>query len=146
MIIKLFISFLFITLTLLYLYLLHVFPPLLSFFSFTGCRMVSVFWTLWFCYSISKSLSWSWGLSPVTFRQLASQPTPSHRGQVQCTIWSDRGAIILPYDLPLTYVMSSWALCICHVFGLQMITETRLTSMVTHFMLTVCVDNFCPID
>ena len=39
-----------------------------------------------------------------------------------------------------------WALCICHVFGLQMIFETRRTSMVTHFMSTVRADNFCPID
>ena len=30
------------------------------------------------------------------------------------------------------------ALCICHVFGLQMIFETRRT----HFMLTVHADNF----
>ena len=36
--------------------------------------MVSVFWTLWFCYSISKSLSWSWGPGPVKFRPLASRP------------------------------------------------------------------------
>ena len=39
-----------------------------------------------------------------------------------------------------------WALCICHVFGLQMIFETRRTSMVTHFMSTVRADNFCPIN
>ena len=38
-----------------------------------------------------------------------------------------------------------WALCICHVFGLQMIFETRHTSMVTHFMSAVRADNFCPI-
>ena len=39
-----------------------------------------------------------------------------------------------------------WAVCICHVFGLQMIFETQHTSMVTHFMSTICADNFCPID
>ena len=39
-----------------------------------------------------------------------------------------------------------WALCICHVFGLQMIFETQRTSVVTHFMSTVRADNFCPID
>ena len=33
-----------------------------------------------------------------------------------------------------------WALCICNVFGLQMISETRRTSMVIHFMLT---DSLC---
>ena len=50
----------FITLKLLYLYL-HL--SLLFFFSFIGSQMVSVFWTWWFCYSISKSLSGSSGLS-----------------------------------------------------------------------------------
>ena len=39
-----------------------------------------------------------------------------------------------------------WALCICHVFGLQMIFETRRTSIVTLFMSTVHADNFCPIN
>ena len=39
-----------------------------------------------------------------------------------------------------------WALYICRVFGLQMIFETRRTSMVTHFMSTVRANNFCPID
>ena len=39
-----------------------------------------------------------------------------------------------------------WALCICHVFGLQMISETRRTSVVTHFMSTVHADNFCHIN
>ena len=39
-----------------------------------------------------------------------------------------------------------WALCICHVFGFQIIFETQRTSMVTHFMLTVGADNFCPMD
>ena len=67
------------SLTLLYLYLLQVFLPLLSFFSFTGRRMVSVFGTLWFCYSISKSLPWSWGLGAVRF----SWPRPPHKLQVQ---------------------------------------------------------------
>ena len=38
------------------------------------------------------------------------------------------------------------ALCIRHVFGLQMIFETGCTSMVTNFMSTVCAVNFCPID
>ena len=37
-----------------------------------------------------------------------------------------------------------WALCISHVFGLQMISETQRISMVTHFMSTVHADNFCP--
>ena len=50
----------FITLTLLYLYLLDVFLPLLSFYSFTESWMVSVLWTL----------------GPVRFRQLASRPAP----------------------------------------------------------------------
>ena len=71
---------------LLYLYLLHVFLPLLF---LHWVRMVSVFWTLWFHCSISKSLSSSWGLG-----QLATQPAPSqrtdidhalHRGQVLTT-------------------------------------------------------------
>ena len=39
---------------------------------------------LWFRYSINKSLSGSWGLGPVRFRQHASRPA-SLRGQVQCT-------------------------------------------------------------
>ena len=39
-----------------------------------------------------------------------------------------------------------WALCICHVFGLQMISETQHTSVVTHFMSTVHADNICLID
>ena len=39
-----------------------------------------------------------------------------------------------------------WALSICQVFGLQIISETRHTSMVTHFISTVLADNFCPID
>ena len=33
-----------------------------------------------------------------------------------------------------------WALCICHLFGLQMIFESRRTSVVTHFMSTVRAD------
>ena len=39
-----------------------------------------------------------------------------------------------------------WALSTCYVFGLQMTFETQRTSVVTHFMLTVCADNFCPTD
>ena len=39
-----------------------------------------------------------------------------------------------------------WALCICCVFGLQMISETRRTSVVTHFMSTVRAYNLCPMD
>ena len=39
-----------------------------------------------------------------------------------------------------------WALCICHVFGLQMISEARWTSVVTHFMSIVRADNFYPFD
>ena len=38
------------------------------------------------------------------------------------------------------------ALCICRVFGWQMISEIRRPSVVTHFMSTVSADNFCPID
>ena len=38
------------------------------------------------------------------------------------------------------------ALCICRVFGLQIISETRCPSTVTHFMSTVRADEFCPMD
>ena len=49
-------------------------------------------------------------------------------------------------DGDVCFWLRRWALCICHVFGLQMISETPCTSMVTHFMSTVRADKFCPID
>ena len=96
-------AFRFITLTLLYLHLLHVFPPLLSIFSFTGCWMVSVRGTLWF-YSICKSLSWSWGLGPVRFRQLASRPTPHREGRYSATFG---GTGVLSF-FPATCLCPTW--------------------------------------
>ena len=45
-------------------------------FSSLGARWFQSFGLCGSAYSISKSLSWSWGLSAVRFRQLASRPTP----------------------------------------------------------------------
>ena len=96
----------------LYLYLLHIFLPLLSFFSFTGCQMVSVFGTLWFHYSISKSLSWSWGLGVVRFRQLASWPAPLTEDRYSARIQGHGPDIQLVRPLSS---MADWASCSQHL-------------------------------
>ena len=64
--------------------------------------MVSVFWTLWYHYSISKSLSWSWGLSPVRFQQLAFQPAPLTEDRYIATF----GVVGVRLFSPVTYVTS----------------------------------------
>ena len=60
--------------------------------------IVSVFWTLWFHYSIhyGKSLSWSWGLSPVRFRQLASRPAPVTEDRYSATFGVIRVQLLSP--------------------------------------------------
>ena len=76
--------------------------PLLYFSSFTGHQMVSVFWTLWLCYSISKSLSWSWDFGMVRFRQLTSRPGPLAEDRYSAMF----GVIGVTLFFPVTYVMS----------------------------------------
>ena len=59
------------------------------------------------------------------------------RGQVK-ELNSDYGTIGVEHKLR--------SLCICHVFGLQMVFESRHTSVVTLFMSTVHADIFCTIN
>ena len=68
-----------------------------------------VFWTLWFCYSISKSLSWSWGLGPVRFRQLASRPASLTEDRYSATSQEPRKKASLLFNSLCYDGMLLWA-------------------------------------
>ena len=71
-----------------------------------------------------------------------------------CLLYENVYSTLKKYPLTLNGIKTWWcqllarggALCICHVFGLQMIFEIQRTSVVTHFMSTVSADHFCPMD
>ena len=66
-----------------------------------------------------------------------SHQNPGSKNIPSPSMWSKHGDVCF-------WRGGRWALCICRVFGLQMIFESRRTSVVTHFMSTVRADYFCP--
>ena len=69
---------------------------------------VSFFWTLWFCYSISKSLLvLGSGCSQIRAARLSTRPP--HRGQVQCTEPEPRKKASALFNSPCCDVILLWA-------------------------------------
>ena len=125
---------------------------------------------LW-CFSScsSNKSSWLWSISRSCWSTRGrwrttgwSRSWRSSRGSRSCSCWRTRrgdkrvscryrnkSATVLKWSKKAHcdyFDSGCQTLCICHVFGLQMIFQIRRTSVVTNFMSTVRADNFCLID